>query len=476
MAPSAPSQERNMKLPATIAAFALLVAPALAAPADGCAGITTIPSDDDTGVSVLFSEMLVTLERPAVACDVSTPLSEIPLVPDTAEGAILAYSSDYRVDGREGDRVQLRVDENGVIRNVVADVSADPDRSVILHSFVTPDGDGKLNSDILFQLLDGDEDSNTELTSLDYGFLGYTTLGLQAASVEQLASAQTTLVTQLNTTAGLILSANQPLERDDQVGLLGAVGSHTVGLTTHLNLDYGLSIDAGAALFEQSVGNASASGVMLGGKLGYLQPEDGGAFRWLGNVGVAASPGMNLSFSRSYTLFGAGDDFAPVATSGNATGNGTMIGTWLEGGVLIAPDPSNEIILSASYARNWLSLDDAGEEQTDSNPFAASLGSSTSTYDTLKAKAAWTTSIAPNLDLTAHGAIGYTFAPEELAIDVALVGPLTVAGQDEAFAEYGARLGWSVTDSTEVGAFVLGSTGSVTGTHMQVGTSLSMKF
>ena len=151
-----------------------------------------------------------------------------------------------------------------------------------------------------------------------------------------------------------------------------------------------------------------------------------------------------------------------------------MIGIWVEGGVLVAPDANNDIIFSASYARNWLNFGDVSEEQTDANPFALSVGS-TSTYDTIKAKAAWTTAITSDVDLTVHAAVGQVFAGD-LTTDVALIGPLTVGGQDETFAEYGARLGWDITEATQVGAFVVGSTGSATGTHFQVGADVSMKF
>lgn len=456
--------------------LSLAAAPALfllATPAFAADCFSAFPTGNDINVTFPDSSMVATPSLPT-SCAVTTgPIIANGDPAATPDGAIYAFSSDYRVDSNDGDTVHFRTTESGVTRTYT--VPGSTTDSNYFHSYVGVVKNGSLQSDIELGV-DSPDDNPAELVSLDYGFLGYTTQNEQATSLDPFSEAQTAVVTHLNTTAGIILGANQPLERDNQVGLFGAVGSHTVGVTGHYNFGDGFSVDAGAALFEQSVGGATSSGVLLGGKASYLQPEDGSAFRLLGNVGLTAAPGMDMTFSRSYTLFGAGEDFSNVATSATANGSGTMVGAWIEGGVLVAPDPSNEIIFSASYARNWLNLDGVTEEQTDQNPFAASFGNETYTYDTLKAKAAWTTDITDDVKLTAHGAIGYVFAPGDLTMDVALVGPVAVGGQDEAFAEYGARLGWDVTDTTQVGAFVVGSTGSVTGTHFQVGADVSMKF
>lgn len=456
-----------MRLPITFAAFVLMASPALAAPC-----FSAFPSFDNSNINVSFTDM-VALPGAGVSCNVVTDPVIINNDDSTPDGAIYAYSSEYRVDSATGDTIHLETTENGITRTATVPGS-DSDSSYVRNYAGVIKGDS-LQSDIVLDV-DSPDDNPAELVSLDYNFLGYTTLDEQGASLEQISAAQTAVVTHLNATTDLIVGANRPLERDNQIGLIGAVGSHTVGVTGHYNFGDGFSFDGGAALFDQSVGGAATSGVLLGGKVNYLQPEDGGSFRLLGNAGLSVTPNASMSFSRDYTLFGAGDNFSDVATSGTASGNGTMIGAWVEGGVLIAPDANNQVVFSASYARNWLSLDGVAEDQTDSNPFAASMDDATYTYDTIKAKAAWTALIAPDVDLTAHGAIGYVFAADDLVTDVALVGPLTVGGQDETFAEYGARVGWNITESTQLGAFVVGSSGSVTGTHVQIGADVSMKF
>jgi hypothetical protein len=456
-----------LKLPITFAAFVLMASPAFAAPC-----FSAFPSFDNSNINVSFTDMVAS-PGGGVTCDVVTDPVVINNDDSTPDGAIYAYSSEYRVDSATGDTIHLETTANGIAQ--IATVPGSDDDSAFIRNYTgVIKGEG-LQSDIVLNV-DSPADNTAELVSLDYNFLGYTTLNEQTTSLDQVSGAQAAVVTHLNATAGLIVGANKPLERGDEIGLIGAIGSHTVGVTGHYNFGDGLSFDGGAALFDQSVGGAVTSGVLLGGKASYLQPEDGSSFRLLGNVGLSAAPNASMSFSRDYTLFDAGDDFSDVAASGTASGHGTMIGAWAEGGVLIAPDADTEVIFSVSYARNWLSLDGVAEEQTDSNPFAASIDDATYTYDTIKAKAAWTTSITTDVDLTAHGAIGYMFAPGELVTEVALVGPMTVGGQDEAFVEYGARVGWAFAENARWDVFALGSTGAETGTHAQIGTAVSMKF
>lgn len=453
-----------MKLPITFAAFALMATPAFAACVDAQPSAPTYVDDPPTA-SVIFDSFLINSTDTSLNCALETPGREGAPVPP--EGEISAYSADYRGFVGPDRPATLTVTENGVTRTVVLPPDYD---DIMLHSYVGTDADGDLNSDITLAVAGNDQDLAAQLDSVDYLLLATTTVDDQRFSLEEVSTAQTAIVTQLNATAGLLVGGNQPLERDTEVGVFGAVGSHIVGATGHFDLGDGFSLDGGAAIFDQSVGGASSSGVLLGGKATYLQPDDGSSFRWLGSAGVTAAPGMSMSFSRDYLNIAT-----DTMVSGEGSGNGNLFGIWAEAGVLVAPAPDNEIVFSASLARNWLSFDYA-EAQTDTNPFALSIDDAISTYDTVKAKAAWTAAIAQDVDLTLHGAVGYLNAYDDLTGDVALVGPLTVGGVSEAFVEYGARVGWSFAENARWDVFALGSTGAETGTHAQIGTAVSMKF
>ena len=231
----------------------------------------------------------------------------------------------------------------------------------------------------------------------------------------------------------------------------------------------GFAVDGGVALFGQSVGESSADGLLFSGRAKYLQPDTGG-IRLFGGAGINAAPGMSLGFTRQYD-----DGSADGATVKSST-SASLVGLYLEGGALYALDPSNEIAFTGTLLQSWLSVDGYSETFGTDNLFPATFGDSTNSFTTVKADAAWTSAVTPDIDLTVHGAIGHSFANDAVAADVAFVGPVSVGGQSELFAEYGARLGWTFGPSTTLGVFAQGSSGAVSGTHVQAGTTLSLQF
>src|SRR5690606_10240200 len=117
---------------------------------------------------------------------------------------------------------------------------------------------GDLNSDITLTVEGNDQNLAAQLDSVDYLLLATTTVDDQFFSLEDVSTGRTAIVTHLNATSGLLVGGNQPLERDTEIGVFGAVGSHTVGATGHFDLGDGFSVDAGAAMFDQSVGGATS--------------------------------------------------------------------------------------------------------------------------------------------------------------------------------------------------------------------------
>lgn len=450
-----------------VVAGILVIASAGAAAAAECAASPGLPDTvvaPDNGSATVFPDGFSVSGGSADTCTVTNLAVPIPA----------GHYGVYKVDGRgftaqnAGEKTTYTVTYGSDTQDATIDGEYVGD-TVFTHYFGT--GLGPVSDfDAEFGLeVDGDGASSSELDSIDI-LAGYTTLDEQYASLGQLSTARTGIITALNTTTGLILGANQRADRPSEFGALGAYGSYTVGGYGHFDLGEGFTADLGAAAFDQSVGDGAASGVLLGGQARYIQPDNGAGMRWLGSAGASFSPDMAMTFSRNYP------DGSTEGTSASGSTSGSMVGIWLEGGVLIAPTPTDELIFSASLGRNWLNTDAYSETLGEDNLFALSTDSATSTYDTIKAKAAWTTEISPEFDLTLHGAVGYISANDSLTGDVAFVDTLTVGGQSEAFVEYGARVGWSFAQDARWDVYALGSTGAESGTHFQVGTAASMKF
>lgn len=447
----------DMRIPFAAAPLLFLMS-AGALAADGCPpGDTSITNNGDV-ISVLFNVFVATPAESAT-CNLVAPT----LLP---QDTFAVYKADYRGFVNEGDTGTLTVAQGGAPGGAVIPGSADP----FLHTgYVGSNAAGDIASDISLALQSLDPASEATLDSVDYVELGRTTLASVEGSIGDIATGRTGIVTHLSATAELLVGAGQPAERPDNVALLGAVGSHTVGATGHLNLGDGFSVDGGAALFGQSVGGSSADGLLFSGRAKYLQPGSGG-IRLFGAAGINAAPGMSLGFTRHY------DDGSTGGATIHSSTSGSMVGLYLEGGALYALDPSNEIAFTGTLSQSWLSVDGYSETFSEDNLFPARFDDTTNSFTTLKADAAWTSALTSDIDLTLNAAIGHTFANDAVAADVAFVGPVSVDGQSELFAEYGARLGWALAPSTTLAVFAQGSSGVASGTHVQAGTTFSLQF
>ncbi len=315
----------------------------------------------------------------------------------------------------------------------------------------------------------GDGAAGAELDSIDV-LAGFTTWDAQVASVTELSLERTSLVTHINATGDLLVGGNQAVERGDSVGVFGAVGSHIIGGTAHFDLGGGFLLDGGAALFDQSVGGVASNGALLGLKARYLQPDDGADFRIVGSAGLRLAPGMNLSFTRHYS------DGSPEGATVLADTTGHLFGVEAEVGVLVKPAPSGELVVSAAVSRTWLGVEGYEEQIGGANLFPIATTTATGAFDTIRLRAAWTTEIVEDLDLTLHGAVGQSFAQDDMTASVAFVGDVQAGGISEFIAEYGARLDWAYGPATTVSVFALGSSGSESGMHLQAGAGASMKF
>lgn len=443
----------------------LLIGTGAAAAAD-CAASNAPPdvviAPDDRSATV-FPDGFIVFGGDASTCAVNVAVP----IPD-------GYYGVYKIDSRgfvalaTGENATYSVTYDGDTQSQVVDGEYLED-AFYTHYFGT--GLGPIASfDAEFGLaVVGDGAAGAELDSIDV-LAGFTTWDAQVASVTELSLGRTALVTHLSATGGLLVGDNQAMEREDSVGVFGAVGSHVIGGTAHFDLGGGFLLDGGAALFDQSVGGVASNGALLGLKASYLQPDDGASFRIIGSAGLRLAPGMNLTFTRHYS------DGSPEGATVLVGTAGHLFGFEAEAGVLVRPAPTSELVFAVAVSRTWLGVDGYEETIGGSNLFPIATATATGTFDAIRLRAAWTAELVEDLDLTLHGAVGQSVAHDALTANVAFVGDVQAGAVSEFLAEYGARLGWALSPATTVSVFALGSTGSESGTHLQAGAGASMKF
>jgi hypothetical protein len=451
-----------MKYLAPIAALPIaLLMCSTAMAGDACSSSTT-PAPDDSAFSVFYDAF--TVAGPGThTCDWTAPVA----LPADTFGV---YSAEYRGSFQEGDTAVLTTEHSG--DTTVTTLGLDPDTGDYYEKQYAGTGNGIALTDSITLAIEN-EDGSGYVDSADYALLGTTTLGDVEETIGGLADVEAGIVTHLNATAGLLTGPDAPSNGENSVGLLGAIGSHTVGVTGHATIGEGLSLDGGVAGFAQGAGDLEMSGVLAAAKLRYFAPDEGG-MRWFGALGVTGAK-ANLDITRHYDVDYTDPGLADEATITSST-DASLLTVSAEAGVLVAPDAGNSFRLSGEVAQSFVNVDGFTEAFSEENLFHVSVADRESGYTVVKAKAGWTTALTSNIDLTLSAALGQSFANDDYTAKVLYVGDITVDGTSESFAEAEARLGWAVADNADLDLFAKGSFGAESGSHVQAGSEFRLKF
>ncbi|MBL8597391.1 MAG: hypothetical protein JNL14_06605 [Devosia sp.] len=442
---------------AILTAAMLVGSSAVAHAASTCEVNPTTPvyAPDDSAISIIFDSFFAEAGNPA-NCNVS--------ISSKADGTnnpdeFRVYRADYVGFVDAGETARFRVKHDGTTEE--ADVEGPKDVGDEYYShFIGKDENGNITSRMR---LTQDEGFGTTIDTLDYSLQGTMTRDQAEASLAGLGRAQTAMVTHLDATSGLLTGGNMTLTGDNEVRVLGGVGSFMLGGNVRYNISDGFSVLGGASIIDQGAGGAHYTGGMGALALRFVEP--GGFF---GEVG--ADGGIyRMRFSRTYT-----DSTGTQTVTGLGTGG---IGAlYVRGGVVFELDQSNEVVLSATAKQSFVGFGDYRETTSNSNLFSADLAGQTAGFTTVKLGADWTTSLTADVDLTAHVGLGTTMANQRTSAYILGGGTTTGGYASTVFAEYGLSLGWEVAPGSTVEGFVQGSTGTGIGTHAQIGAAYRMKF
>lgn len=418
------------------------------------------------GETVTFDNGLISNSGETGSCSVSTSI----FVPAGHYGVFRADSRGY-VFLAAGDHTELSLTQGGTVGSRGFD--GEFDDSVFFTKYYAV---GYVATDTVFSgdaavdsLAASDAASTGQYDSVDF-LVGYTTLTSQQNSLDEIGLQQLGITTHLDATAGLLTGANQPLEGENEIGLLGGVGSYTLGITSRYNLAEGFSLLGGASIVNFGIPGASANGVLAAGALRFVQPG-ASAFRYFGEAGVQLAS-LGLSFSRHY------DNGTTSNYAAGATGDGLLGSIYVRGGALWAPNADNDVVFSATLKQGALGIGSMVEDDPSDRPnlFSADYSGTTASFTTLKGGVDWKAELTQELDLTASLALGTAFANYGAKADIFGVGNVTGAPASTLFAEYGVRLGWIPTPTGRIDTFFTGSTGTGIGTHAQIGAAYHLNF
>jgi hypothetical protein len=406
---------------------------------DACpdGSFNTTASPDGTSYSTLFSQWIL------AAGDLASCAFTVELESGAPSGNIVVYSSDYRgfYELAAGDDIEFKVDQNGTEDGFTDSGAATVD---FTENGLLASSDGKI-------VVEGEADLTNATDGATFAQVDsadFTEIGRITTPTDQTAA-----VLHLGASAGLLTGGLQPIEGDNEVGIIGGYGSYMFGANGRLNIADGFSVLGGVSLINQTAGASQTGGVIGAVSARYVEPGVN-AFRLMAEGGLVAG-GLQTTYPNT-----AG----PVPTA---------LGTiFARGGVVQDLAPATQVAVYGTLAETGLGS--AAFTQTFPG-FSVNVPAQTGFFTTAKATVAVTNELAADVDLTAEVSAGMVFSHSGMTATIPGIG--TVSGkQNSGFVDYGLRLGWEPAPSTKLELFAQGSFGQSTGAHNQLGASAKLRF
>jgi hypothetical protein len=140
--------------------------------------------------------------------------------------------------------------------------------------------------------------------------------------------------------------------------------------------------------------------------------------------------------------------------------------------------PTDEAAAYVDLGRSWMQTGGYSEQTTAINPFPATVPNGLAALNTTRFGVQYTHLFNGNIEVNVGAAVAYGFgagagAPFNI-FEFGTLAPGAIA--DSAWFEYGARVGYRVTDRVVVDAFVLGTAGGLAGNYVHGGFGVRVAF
>lgn len=269
-----------------------------------------------------------------------------------------------------------------------------------------------------------------------------------------------------------LLGGNQRIGGGSDIGVFGSAASAAGGGFARIAFGNGFSLLAGAMVEDRDyrdvklgTGNAFALAAR------YVH-DAGGAWRPFAELGGWVTPETRMTYRRRY-----------ANGSGTAVGEGVTDGTnayvYGRGGLAFAASADDEVAVSGELGGQRLRTKAYAEAASAANPFNAQSDAAVDTTRVVKLRGQWTHALTPQFDLTLSGALVKTFDPtSSLSVVVPGFGRVKASGSPaSAWAEYGVRVGYKISQSATIDLFANGLGGGRTvGTDGHVGAALRITY
>ena len=253
--------------------------------------------------------------------------------------------------------------------------------------------------------------------------------------------------------ASVLLGANEQVNCSDCVSIFGTAGSFSAGAHGRKNITEQLSVLGGAAYSEYDAhGYKVRSAPILAFALRY-DFTNWGSSRPFFDLGGVVSPGQRISYQRSY-LSSIG------VTTATGDTHGADYAVFERAGWVMRLSPIDEFAVVGELWQGWQRTGAYQELLTPANPFNATVAGGTDRMNIVRIGGQWTHLFGNRLELNLNGGFAQSFGTS-LGVSTLITGIGFVAPSagEQHWGEYGARLGWRLTNAIVANVFVNGTIG-----------------
>lgn len=300
---------------------------------------------------------------------------------------------------------------------------------------------------------------------------GLTTPDALVQSFNSLLATRAAALIQQQGFAAPLLGSNTPMGLGNEVGMYASAGSAAAGGNARYSFGNGFTVLGGIAYAREDYANANLKNSVVGaGALRYVW--DGPWWRPFVEGGGWYTPNADLTFYRTY-----------ANGAGTATGVGNTRGDlsyyYGRAGLLIAKNQQSQFVITGEIGRQELQTNAYLEQDGAQNPFYAYVSAGTDAMNVTKARLSFSHAFDTKFDTTLWGAWAYGFNRSSSVTSTMFgVGTITPAAlANLSWFEYGARIGYHLTQSMTLDVFANGVTGEgVINTKVHVGGGLRASF
>jgi hypothetical protein len=277
--------------------------------------------------------------------------------------------------------------------------------------------------------------------------------GTSAGSINGLANQRFNQIVTNRVLGTVLLGVNEQVNCSDCVSGFGSAGSFSAGVHGRKELTPKLSLLAGIAYTQYSEGGYNVTSAPIGAFALRYDFVNWGSSRPFFDIGTILSPFEKVSYSRSYVT-----NLGAVAL--NSPTNSSDYGVYGRAGWISRLSARDEVAASVELWQMWQRVSGYSDPSVAFNPFNASIATGTDRTNLVKVGGQWTHLFGSSIETNINGGFVQSFSGHSgIVATVTGDGIIVPTFGNQSWFEYGARVGFRITNGWVADLFLNGTAG-----------------